>query len=499
MQKIMLVSSACYLSFILSFSALAVEETSSAPPPPEPATSAPAEPEERSFSSWLKEGKDLTLEKLDNAKESVVTGTENLKNRTEEGVKNAWENSKNKTTEAWESSKEKTNEAWQNSKEGVTNLWQNSQEKVTGLLEKDSAEKSVLAAEDKHSRFAAIWQEVTPRLEKALDLSDRHADLPDKSYFKEDKRENQSKIDILLDEAVAILGVSPTQKTRDQIRQHEAEIRGIKDQIGQYRQEQVAAPVQSKWKTTVADYDDKIAQLKTDIAQHDLRINELKQEFAKGLSDMGLYLNQEQVDLLFASVVGDDIIQSSVVYAHVKQMSEQLMQLTIKTQEDLAVSRRYYGLYTILLKVLLHMQNTFINNIDGVYLPKIEGIQRDVRELQVSTQKLMREQSDKSSVQHLQANTKAQELTLKTARLYQQHLLQQKQKITVSRQKTEANLRVAQNTYNTVTVSGELVNLLRTSQKAFDILLNIQTPDLLIFQNLQMKQEFASLTTQISK
>jgi hypothetical protein len=53
------------------------------------------------------------------------------------------------------------------------------------------------------------------------------------------------------------------------------------------------------------------------------------------------------------------------------------------------------------------------------------------------------------------------------------------------------------NTYSTVKVSGELVNLLRSSSKSFDDLFNIQPPDLLVFQNLQMKEEFSALTTKL--
>ena len=65
--------------------------------------------------------------------------------------------------------------------------------------------------------------------------------------------------------------------------------------------------------------------------------------------------------------------------------------------------------------------------------------------------------------------------------------------------KTQRDLRVALNTYETVKVSGELVRLLRSSTQAFDDILNIQVPDLLVFQNRQMKQEFSALTTRLKQ
>lgn len=88
---------------------------------------------------------------------------------------------------------------------------------------------------------------------------------------------------------------------------------------------------------------------------------------------------------------------------------------------------------------------------------------------------------------------------MKVADLYKQHLDKQRQKMMVARDKTQANLRVALNTYNTVKVSSELVNLLRSSSKSFDDLLSIQVPDLLVFQNAQMKEEFTALTAKLKE
>ena len=97
------------------------------------------------------------------------------------------------------------------------------------------------------------------------------------------------------------------------------------------------------------------------------------------------------------------------------------------------------------------------------------------------------------------ANLEAQKLTLQTAQVYEKHLIGQRRKVILARDKTYADLQIAQNTYKTVRVSGELITLLRTSQKSFDMLLNIQVPDLLVFENVQMKQEFAILTQKLAE
>ncbi|HEC83753.1 MAG TPA: hypothetical protein ENI48_00695 [Thioploca sp.] len=381
---------------------------------------------------------------------------------------------------------------WERTKQTIANLWSSSTPSVGSSTETGPpAEKDAL--------FAQIWEKVTPKLDKVLVLEKEGETLPDSAWFGNDKIDNKNDINDLLDEAVAILSISNSTETRQRIRALEKEIRGMKQTISQYRQEQVSAPIRSTWQTTVADYEAKIEQLTERIEQRHEAISKLKSQFAQELSDKGLHITPEQLEVLLSSVVGDDIIQSSIVYNNVKQISQQLMTLTIKSGEDFDISQRYYGMYTVLLKTLLHMQQTFINNIDEKYLPKIGHIVADVHNLKATTRNLLRSEIDKNRRRHLQANLEAQNLTLQTARLYKKHLIRQRRKIARAINKTKADLRIAQNTYKTVRVSGELINLLRTSQKSFDVLLNIQVPDLLVFENLQMKQEFAILTQKLAE
>ncbi|MDM8561320.1 hypothetical protein [Candidatus Parabeggiatoa sp. HSG14] len=385
---------------------------------------------------------------------------------------------------------------WQSSKQVVADMWSSSTQTVKKLIKQSDETTS---SEEKDALFVQVWNKVTPTLSKVLYLEKEHDTLPNSAWLRKDKSDNQGEINKLLDEAVTILSLSHTNQIRQRIRSLEEKIREMKQTISQYRQAQVSAPIRSTWTTTVADYDDKIKQLTKLIEQSNEAITKLKAQFAKELSDKGLTITTEQLEILLSSVVGDDIIQSSIIYDNVKQISQQLMNLTIKSGEDLEISQRYYGMYTVLLRTLLHMQQTFIKNIDETYLPKIDQIVMDVQTINTTTQNLLRGEHNENRSRHLKANLEAQNLTLKTASLYKKHLIGQRGKVVGATEKTAADLQIAQNTYRTVRVSGELVNLLRTSQKSFDLLLSIQVPDLLIFENLQMKQEFAILTQKLAK
>ncbi|RKZ85838.1 MAG: hypothetical protein DRR19_15795 [Candidatus Parabeggiatoa sp. nov. 1] len=390
---------------------------------------------------------------------------------------------------ALEQNSENPKSWWENSKETIANMWNGSTQTLAGWF-KPSTETA---------QFAQIWDKVVPTLDKVLVLEKEHETLPDSAWFGKVKSDNRYEINQLLDEAVGFLSISRTAETRRRIRALEEKIIDLKQNISQSREAKISAPIQSTWKTTVADYDAKIKQLTALIEHYHKEIAKLKLQFAQELSDNGLSITPEQLEVLLSSVVGNDIIQSSIVYDNIKQISQQLMTLAIDSGEDLDISQRYYGMYTVLLKTLLHMQQSFVNNIVEKYLPKIDLIRVDVQSLNITTRNLLRGESEQNRRRYLRANLKAQKLTLQTAKLYKLHLIKQHRKIVLARNKTAADLKIAQITYKTVRVSGELVNLLRTSQKSFDLLLNLQVPDLLEFKNLQMKQEFDKLTQQLAE
>jgi len=383
---------------------------------------------------------------------------------------------------------------WGKTKQTMGKIWGQSTETVDGFIE-----ESTSPSNEKDGIFVQIWKKVTPTLDKVLVLEKEEELLPESAWFGKDQKDTQNEINELLDEAVAILSLSQSTKTRQSIRILETEIREMKQTISQHRQAKITAPIRSTWQTTVADHDAKIKQLTEVIEEKKYAIDKLKTQFAQELAEKGLSITEEQLDVLLSSVVGDDIIQSSLVYDNVRKISQQLMKLTIESGEDLDISQRYYGMYTVLLKTLVYMQQKFISNIDEKYLPKIAQITADIQDINATSRNLLRGEHDKDRRRHLSANLNAQNLTLQTAKLYKKHLKAQRRKVVIAAEKTNADLQIAQNTYKTVRVSGELINLLRTSQKSFKLLLNIQVPDLLEFKNLQMKQEFAILTQKLAE
>ncbi len=236
-------------------------------------------------------------------------------------------------------------------------------------------------------------------------------------------------------------------------------------------------------------------------------MEEIKGQMRAELQQLGLDVTPEQLDYLLSTVVGDNSIQVIVAFNNVKALTNQLEQLLVKSEENIEIARRYYGMYTVLLEILDHLYGQIISDIDTKYVPqlaggkgkngKIEGIIPRTEKLLRRTEQLMGKSSSAKNEQVLAANIRAQKMTIEAAQLYETYLEKQRTDISTAKSKLAPDLAAARNTYETVKVSSELVAMMRSGQNLFDSLRGLQVPELRVFQNLEMKKEFEKLTAQL--
>ncbi|ADC61379.1 hypothetical protein [Allochromatium vinosum] len=380
-------------------------------------------------------------------------------------------------------------------------LWSQTRERAAGWWEqsRDLAGQTMRDArglfDGQEPDFNQIWQRALPTLDQALLLEQRHQTLPESAWFGHDQKANQAEIDALLDEAVSILSVSPALKYRDRIQAQQEQIVRWRAEIADHRQKRVTAPSESTFKKTIADYDALIAAREADIRRAAQEVEALKREFAQSLRAIGLKLEDEQLDLLLSTVVGDNLVDLGILFDNVKSITLQLEELLEQSGEDLQSARRYYGLYVVLLKSLDRMHVQIDEAIDERYLPQIDDIVGQTQTLAADTERLLRETPDRRTL--LEGNLQAQQLTLQAAGFYRQYLVDQAAQVRQAREELEKDIAAAWNTYETVRVSGELVGLVRSSQLLLEGLMNRQAPALRPFESLEMQREIQKLTRQL--
>ena len=342
---------------------------------------------------------------------------------------------------------------------------------------------------EQHAGDSRLWQDLMPRLDEILALQDRQRELPESAWFGEDQDSNASRINASLDEAAGIL--VGNNALRVQVRHLAQVMSDNRRAITDLKRRRMAAPSDSLWRKTVQDIEDEIAERERVLTEQQKELERVRRMTATELRDMGLDIDAEGLEFLLSTVVGDDVLDMTLAFEQVRRLTEQLEALTSGGREDLPTARRYYGMYTVLLEILDHMNATMIDSIEQNYLPRIAAIGERARDLRQQTRELQAHAP--SAV--LQANLEAQQLTIDAAGSYADYLQRQRQQLLTSRQRLSLDLAVARNTYETVKMSGDLVALMEDSQLLLDSLFRLQVPPLRAFENAEMKREFQRLTS----
>jgi hypothetical protein len=357
-----------------------------------------------------------------------------------------------------------------------------------------------------HQRFGELFESVLPILDSARELVDRHASLPDNSRipFTSDKQSNSAEINELLDQAIEVLGISEVSDYRQRIRDSNSAISTSHVNIADYRRQRVSAPWakdQSQldkvnpFELSKEALDKSIADEKAEIESQKLLLVELKQSFADELSKIGVELDGDGADALLSSVSGDDIVTMAVVFDNIKHVTTQLQELTEESGEALDVSKRYYGMYVVMVHVMDRIQKTFIRDINEKHIPKLNGFVSQADTNIDQARALI--DLDGGDRQLLKANIASNQLTLDTAYLYIEYLQRNADLIAAENKRAQKNLATAINTYDTVKLSSDVAALMNTGRRDFETLMKLQVPALREFSNEAIRKEFQRMTSEL--
>ncbi|MDJ0738235.1 MAG: hypothetical protein QNJ91_00860 [Gammaproteobacteria bacterium] len=344
---------------------------------------------------------------------------------------------------------------------------------------------------EEHPQTAELWEQLIPRLDEVIVLQDRQRELPESAWFGEDRGSADAEIDQLLDEVSVILVGDNV--LRERMRELSSAMAGNRAAISDLKRRRLTAPSDSMWRKTVADIDAEIDEREALLQEQQAALDELHAEMAIALRVMGLDIDATGLEFLMSTVVGDDVIDMALAFEQVRDLTEQLELLTADSDEDVAAARRYYGMYTVLLRTLDHMHAGLLDAITQDYRPRVAAIAERARELQHETRSLLALRANPV----LSANLEAQQLTIAAAARYGDYLNGQQRQVELSRRQLARDIAIARNTYETVKMSGDLVALMQNSRQLLDRLFRLQVPPLRAFENLEMKREFQRLTSSL--
>ncbi len=392
-----------------------------------------------------------------------------------ESVKGAWDSTKDLSSDTIDKSKD-----LYSSLSGDVRVLADSEMK--GISEK-------IVIEENSTHLKKIWPKVLESLDDALTINTQIDNAPESAWFGNDKEslgEDQFEV---FTEIENLLSSPEISKNQENISRLKKKIQKERHDIANLKEKRVIASVAER-----ADLDKEINEIQENINLFKDNIIFQKNNLRARFQEVGLLLDDGQIDVLLSRVDSDDIIKMSVVYDVLADITKQLMELTLEFDEDINQARKYYGMHVVLLKMVISMQQSYITKLETEYLPKIDKIENDTKQVSKKSRSLLRSEKNSSQRRVLQNNIKAQQLTLKVAKLYSKQLQKQKQKVKKALVLAKKDYQVAKNTFDTVKLSADLIRLMKTNQASFSALMNIQIPEIVPFKNIEMQKKFEELS-----
>ena len=376
-------------------------------------------------------------------------------------------------------------------------LYDETREKTIQIYKDTLQSKPLNHEEMRKQRLNNAWDGVVGQLKEGTEYIDELKQAPDSAWIGKDKEDIREDLNALFDQIVKGLVGSDLMAYKEQMADLKAKIAENNENILSYREKRIGAPESSTLYTTKSEYDKKIAEAKAEnkILQNKMRI--IKKQLRQNFSDIGVKLSDAQVDVLLTRVDGDDIIQISLMMDTLKYITQQILHLMQESKEELTQAKRYYGMHEVLLELVVYIQQKYIDKVNNVYLPKIDKIIDDSKNMMVLTQRLRANEEDAKRSAVYAHNLEAQALTLKVAQQYREDLVRSRDRMIEAQKVARANLMLSKNTYETVSLSADLYDLISESQQMFAEVSKIQVPQIVPFQNLQIQQKYQELTNQL--
>ena len=228
-----------------------------------------------------------------------------------------------------------------------------------------------------------------------------------------------------------------------------------------------------------------------------INVNKYNLVQVKNRKEIENILSNENCSLLIVDF-SDDLAKSIAIFDVTKQISNTLGQLVKDNSFSSNTTTKYYGVYLILSEILGYAQREYITKIDEEYLTKLESYKESGYQSIQYANEQMRQATMQSSKSIFKKNIEAEEFTIKVIDAYKGILLDQKAQLDNALITTDEQIAVAYSTYKTASNSSVLMSLMIDTQSTFDQILKMQMPDIIPFENIELENEFKSLSNKLS-
>ena len=347
--------------------------------------------------------------------------------------------------------------------------------------------------------FEKFWGKVSPKLQEGVSYLEKHDAeklSTDKSFlelvtFRDSKMAriiNGCLQDFLSSEIVDL--IDQVQKIQDQIAER-------KTRMNAWRLGLISAPSTSinPLRKTRAKLYTRIKKEQAGI-DHDLKqIEVLKSQAQEKLHAAGIELTIDQLDGLLYTAEGAELAQVMAVAENIKKIQTQLGANLEQSDTSGEQVKTYTGFLMMSYRVYIEAIERAIRAIEKTYLVKLNDLSEQANE-QILRAKELFEQSKKTST-IAQNNIELNAQTIRLINAYRAHLTGRLIDLKKLNKEMFINYEVAVNTYRTVKVGAELIDVISASEKDIQSVFNFEPPKLASFYDEGLKTEFERMTRKL--
>ncbi len=371
--------------------------------------------------------------------------------------------------------------------------------KKIGTIIKDNDKKEVSFQTLYKEEFNSIWDDIIKKLQDAVELEKEKAKAPNSAIFSKDKNSIQKDINEIFDDILKEILDGDIFEYRKDLATLQDRIDSLEKKILEYREKRVIAPTTSIIATTKSGYDKKIQDAQKEIKSAKESIKQIKNRLSQSLKFVGINLTPAQIDVLLSRVDGDDIIKMTLTLKVLKDITKQLSEIMQESSKNLKYAKKYYGMHMVLVEMVAWIQQKLIQKYNSEYIPKVDKIIDESEKMMEKTKELIKKETDANRLKVYKQNLLAQSYTNKIAKRYKRDLIQKLNQLKKSYQITLDDLKLAKNTYKTVTLSDELFRVITDSQKVLDAVIKLQVPKIIPFDSQIVKDKYKEITKQIQR
>lgn len=343
------------------------------------------------------------------------------------------------------------------------------------------------------------WKQLEKYSEKISELREERKLLPETSswtklWLDTNKSDQDAKIRAQLHRVRELLLSTNARKILRGVDVLDDDIRKVEEKIREVQTDRQLADESEK-----DDYTKKLDELSARRAElQNLRRTESAKVCAE-LKALGLNVGgKAAAECLFTANFGD-IIDGVIVSKNVAVVVENLRQLMMVG--DVTASRRYYGMYLVLVDVQIACFEDYLEKSrGGTWRGRLNRMREDAAALRDRAQNVMASANHLPGQDvHLAQSTRQNESTLKAIDAYLQ-VLDAHEAVIAEKLATAQKVReVIDISYETLNLAGDFIQFAKSSQNLFNSLEQLTLPPIELFNDAAIQQEFVEITKKLKE